>query len=368
MNIVFVCKRYYTGKDVIGDRFGRLYAFPTQLSRLGHQVTVLCLDYRNDSRCEDLIEQFGPGSVRWVVASARNIFGFQIKTIYRAIKAAKPMVIVGSSDIPSLWLTRKLSRLLGVEYAVDLYDNYESFGQARIPGFRRMLKASIKDAGAIIVVSSALKAKVIEDYAPLGSVIVMTNGVVRSSFFPGDRSTARLALGLPLDLRLIGTAGTLSRMKGLDTVYRAWARLEGFTEDLCLVLAGRVEPKLPVPSGARILYLGELSEAQVSNLFRALDVGIIPVHDSEFGRYCFPQKLFEMAACGLPIVAAKVDAIAQTIRASPEVLFTPGDDEGLAKAVLVQLEKSHQIDIKPMEWPELIESVAPVILGLAKRI
>ena len=367
MKIVFVCKRYYTGKDVISHRFGRLYEFPTQLARLGHQVTVLCLDYRNDDRHENFTEHFGVGSVRWVIATVRTILCFEIGVIYRTIKAVQPEVVVGSSDIPSLWLARKLSRLLGVAYAVDLYDNYESFGQARIPGVRRVLKACVRDAGAVIVVSSALREKVISDNSTRGTVAVMTNGISRSSFFPGDRATARAALGLPINSRLIGTAGNLSRMKGLDTVYSAWARLEGSAEDIYLVLAGRVEPEFPVPSGERVLYLGELLEAQVSQLFRALDVGIIPAHDSEFGRYCFPQKLFEMVACGLPVVAAKVGAITQTLRASPEVLFAPGDEEGLSAAVLLQLERSHRTDIKTMEWSELVETLEPVILDLGNK-
>lgn len=364
MKVVFVCKRYYTGKDVIRHRFGRLYEFPTQLACLGHQVTVLCLDYRNDDRHEGFEEQFGSGSVRWIIASVRHVIGFEVGVIYRAIKAGQPEVVIGSSDIPCLWLARRLARRLGVAYVVDLYDNYESFGQARIPGFQRMLKASIKDADAVIVVSSALRAKVHVDYAPRGSVVVMNNGIVRSSFFLGDRVAARVALGLPLNARLIGTAGHLSRMKGLDTVYDAWTRLEGLAEDAYLVLAGRVESKFPIPSSARVLYLGELLEEQVGQLFRALDVGIIPAHDSEFGRYCFPQKLFEMVACGLPVVAARVGAITETLRANPEMLFAPGDVESLIETVMTQLDNSQLVDIKPMEWSELVESVEPVILHL----
>lgn len=367
MNVVFVCKRYYTGKDVIRHRFGRLYEFPAQLARLGHLVTVVCLDYRNDDPHEDFIEQFGSGSVRWIIVSMRRILGFEIGGIYRIIKSAQPAVITGSSDIPSLWLARRLSRLLGVAYVVDLYDNYESFGQARIPLFQRVLRACIREAGAVIVVSSALQSKVINDYAPRGDVVVMTNGIERSSFFPGDRETARIALGLPLNAKLIGTAGNLSRMKGLDTVYSAWAGLEGLVEDLYLVLAGRVERAFPVPSGVRVIYLGELLEVQVSQLFRALDVGIIPAHDSEFGRYCFPQKLFEMVACSLPIVAARVGAITHALQASPEVLFAPDDDEELTAALILQLENLRLADIKPMEWDELIESVEPVILDVAKQ-
>ncbi|MDH1623627.1 glycosyltransferase family 4 protein [Pseudomonas chengduensis] len=364
MNIIFVCKRYYTGKDVIRHRFGRLYEFPSQLARLGHQVTVLCLDYRNADHHEDFTEQFGSGAVHWIIASVRNVIGFQVGTIYRSIKTQQPELVIGSSDIPCLWLAGKLARRFGVACVVDLYDNYESFGQARIPGFRRLLKNSIQSADAVVVVSSSLKEKVDNDYAPRGAVAVMINGIVRTSFFPGDRMAARAALGLPLNARLIGTAGGLSRMKGVDTLYDAWEKLESLTDDVYLVLAGPAQSGFPVPAGARVIYLGELSEAQVGELFRALDVGIIPAHDSEFGRYCFPQKLFEMLACDLPVVAARVGAIAQTLQANPEILFATGDVDSLLGVILTQLESLHVADIRPMEWGELVGRVEPVIRTL----
>jgi len=366
LRIIFVCKRYYTGKDVVLHRFGRLYEIPTQLASLGHQVTVLCLDYQNYNSQEDFTERFGSGSARWMIVCTRSIFNLKALAVYRAIKAMQPELVLGSSDIPCLSLTRWLAKRFGVVYAVDLYDNYESFGQARIPGFRRMLKESIRNAGVVIAVSSVLKAKVSDDYAPRGPVVVMNNGIEQSNFFSGARAPARKSLGLPLNVRLIGTAGNLSRMKGLDTVYHAWKALEGYAEDVYLVLAGRAEPDFPVPNGDRVIYLGELLEEQVGQLFRALDVGIIPAHDSEFGRYCFPQKLFEMVACGVPIVAARVGSIAQTFGANPEVLFTPGDVESLVAAVLRQLEKPYLGDIKPMEWRALVESVEPAILNLAE--
>lgn len=364
MNVLFVCKRYYTGKDVIRHRFGRLYEFPTQLARLGHQVTVLCLDYRNGDRYGNFMEQFGCGSVRWIIVSIRQILGLEAATIYQAIKTGRPEIVVGASDIPCLWLARTLAKRFGVPYAVDLYDNYESFGQVRIPGFRRMLINSVRSADAVIAVSSVLKVKVIEDYAPRGSVVVMNNGILRSSFFPGDRVAARVALGLPLNARLVGTAGNLSRMKGVDTLYDAWSSLEGSSENVYLVLAGRIESRLPIPAGERVIYLGELLEVQVGLLFRALDVGVVPARDSEFGRYCFPQKLFEMVACGLPVVAARVGAIALALDANPEMLFSPGDTQSLIRAIISQLERPHLTSIKPMEWHYLVKTVEPIILRL----
>lgn len=367
MKIVFICKRYYTGKDVIRHRFGRLHEFPVQLAQLGHQVTVICLDYRNDDPQKNTTEAFGSGSVSWFVCCARHLFNLEFFSIYRSIKIEVPDVIIGASDIPCLWLARTLAWRFGVAYAVDLYDNYESFGQARIPGFRHVLKHCIKNAHTVIAVSAVLKDKVQNDYLPSGSVVVMSNGISKSSFFAGEPETVRHALGLPTGSRLIGTAGNLTKMKGLDTVYDAWGIIEGLSDNVYLVLAGHVDARLPIPSSARVIYLGEIAEEQVSQLFRALDVGIIPAHDSEFGRYCFPQKLYEMVACKLPVVAAKVGAIADTLQMHPEMLFLPGDTDSLVSTILFQLENRLLANIELMEWGGLIKNIEPLILGSAAK-
>src|SRR5690606_13937251 len=131
------------------------------------------LDYRNDGRHEGFTEQLGSGSVRWIIVSVRHVLGFEVGVIYRAIKAGQPEGVIGSSDIPCLWLARRLAMRLGVADAVDLYDNFESIGQAGIPWCRRMLQTSIREADAVIAVSSALKAKVMNHYAPRGSVATM---------------------------------------------------------------------------------------------------------------------------------------------------------------------------------------------------
>ena len=45
MNILVICKRRYTNKDLINDRFGRLYHFPRVWKEAGHAITLLAADY-----------------------------------------------------------------------------------------------------------------------------------------------------------------------------------------------------------------------------------------------------------------------------------------------------------------------------------
>ena len=46
MRILFLCKRQYTGKDLLDDQYGRLFEFPRILSQRGHRVAGFSVSYR----------------------------------------------------------------------------------------------------------------------------------------------------------------------------------------------------------------------------------------------------------------------------------------------------------------------------------
>lgn len=360
MHIAFLCKRHYTGKDVILDRYGRLYEWPRQLACMGHEVRVWCLDYRS-VRDDVQQHQHEPGSLIWISLGLGGVHAARLATYpYRLRKQLldfRPDVVIGASDIPHVALATWLGRRLNIPCVVDLYDNFESFGQARIPGFRALLAYAISNAHLVVAVSQSLREKVLADHKLTIPVLVLPNGINGSVFSPGVQSQARQALGLPIHAQLIGTAGGLSRIKGLDTVYAAWQHIEPRHPDLHLVLAGPVEKGFPPPTGPRVHYLGELPERQVVELFRALDVGIISLADSAFGRFCFPQKAYEMLATHLPVVVANTGEMASLFAPWPEVLFTPNDALGLATAVLKQLEHPKTPDIQILDWSGLVKSL-----------
>ena len=86
-----------------------------------------------------------------------------------------------------------------------------------------------------------------------------------------------------------------------------------------------------------VITLGELPHALAAELFAALDVGVIYLRDTPFGRFCFPQKAYEMAACGIPFVAANVGAMPALLADAPECLYRADDAESLAEALRGQL-------------------------------
>ena len=92
MNIYLLCKRYYTNKDLLNDQFGRLYHLPVELSRLGADVSVVAIDYRNPYSQEMIVEEV---VFRTAPATPFRLFSLPFR-LYHDARANKPDIIIQS--------------------------------------------------------------------------------------------------------------------------------------------------------------------------------------------------------------------------------------------------------------------------------
>jgi glycosyltransferase involved in cell wall biosynthesis len=360
MRIVFLCKQRYTGRDVIHDCYGRLYEFPRQLAESGHDVHVHCFNYhgQGSGQCVHEVRSgslnlYSHGFGRFPPVS---LFAYPIYLL-RQFRKIRPDLLIGASDIPHVVLTSWLAHKLKCSYAIDLYDNFESFGQARIPCFVYALRKAVRGADLVTVVSAPLKQKVEKEYFPSAPVIVVPNAIDKNIFKPGDKLLARKRLGLPADATLIGTAGGLYRTKGIAPLYKAWTQIERNCPNVHLVLAGPIDNALAPPQGERVHYLGHLPYPQVAELFSALDLGIVTVLDSAFGRYCFPQKAYEMLACQLPVIASDVGVMSALFKKFPQALYPAENVEALAQAAIRQLHRPVRPELDILNWWQLVGGI-----------
>jgi glycosyltransferase involved in cell wall biosynthesis len=133
------------------------------------------------------------------------------------------------------------------------------------------------------------------------------------------------------------------------------------------VLAGPVDSHLLPPTDDRVHYLGSLPHARTAELFNALNVGAICIRDTPFGRYCFPQKAYEMFACGLPVAAARVGAMPSLLAETPSCLYQADDAESLAGVLLSQLENPITSTAVIDDWEKLMASIEPKLIKLARH-
>lgn len=344
--------------DVIVDRYARLYEQPYQLARLGHDVLGVSLSYRP---CEAKRETHdaAPGRLRWLGLSPGNSVAVGFAGLLRypaqaleALREFNPDILVAASDCPHIILGAWLAKRLGICFAADLYDHFESFGLSRIPGIVPLYRRALREADAVTCVSEPLASLVRDGYGASGKVIALPSTINQGLFFARDKEECRLALGLPLDAKLIGTAGGLSSEKGIEPLFRAFEKLADQDSSVHLVLAGKTDPDCPLPENSRVHFLGQLSHADTAILFNALDVGVVYLRDTPYGRYSFPQKAYEMAACRIPIVAAHVGAMATLFSHIEDALYEPDNAASLSGSLTAQLTQGRKADLRIPTWED----------------
>lgn len=368
MRIAVLWKRRYMGQDVITDRYARLYELPRGLAEAGHQVVALCLNYHAGTPVTRQDPVPAPGSLTWHGWQAGPWLVGGLPGWWRALHAELtrllPELLLGGSDAVHAVLTRHLARRLGIPYVLDLYDNYEAFGLTRLPGLRPLYRRALRDAAGIVAVSDPLAAHV-RDLAPGVPVMTLESTIDPARFQPQPRAAARARLGLPDPARLLGVSGSLHRSRGIGQVYETFTALAADDPTLHLALAGDLDRRAPPPPHPRIHWLGRLPHDAMATFFSALDLALIPMIDTDFGRYAFPQKAAEIIACGTPLLTARVGALALLLADSPECLYDPATPGGLARQIRGQLSRPTPARIEIPTWAAQARRLADFLARVA---
>lgn len=170
------------------------------------------------------------------------------------------------------------------------------------------LKPRFVASGIRIVADSHWLRKAAESSALFSGLAITTvhYGLDLDIFSPGDRNTARKALGLAPDQPAVMFAadGVHIRRKGLDVLLAALGRCRPRPQ-LLVVGEGAVE----LPPELTSVVLGPLRQDRLLALaYRAADVFAIPSMEEAFG-----QTALEAIACGTPVLGSDVGGIPDVV-------------------------------------------------------
>ncbi len=175
---------------------------------------------------------------------------------------------------------------------------------------------------------------------PRTSIQTIPNGVdletVQSRF---SKSEAQARLSLPLNAKVIGTAGRLEPVKRLDLFLEMARRIRDRRSDVRFLIAGEGREEEPLRALAarlgiekEMLFLGHRND--VYDVLRAFDMMVL-TSDHEG----LPMVLLEAMALGALIVARSVGGIPEAIQSGLSgVLVNSGDAAALAEACLRALD------------------------------
>jgi len=355
MKILFLSKRAYTNKDLVKDRYGRVYEFSRVLAAQGHGVCGVALDYHRGSSATGTHKP-EEGNPEW---HSFNLFpnpvtGIRdyLRGVAELVENVSPDILVSVSDVYHVIFGDWAARKYNIPHVTDLYDNYECFGAARVPGLIALFRRAVARAEGCVCVSHQLKKHVLDTCNPKRIPEVIINAVDTDLFRPHDSVACRRHFGLPENQTLIGLGGSLTRIRGVQTVFDAHRSLINSSPDIHLVLAGSKDVNTTIPDSEYIHYLGNLDYTEMPLFFGSLDLGIIINRDTPFARFCFPQKFFEMLACELPIVVASTGDVKDMMERCSHALFRPGSDTELLSAIRKQLAAPCRPRVKVATWEQ----------------
>ena len=328
MNILLICKRHYTNKDLIRDRFGRLFHFPKVWSERDNQVTVLAADYLSFRNSRHEIEGISFYSLGF------PSFGVDYMHRVNAIaRAGEYDLVIGSCDSHFGYIALKLAKKLGVPCVFDLYHHYADFGTNRIPGMKSMYYSSLVNANLVVCDSKPLEEK-IQSYN--NNTYVAPQGTDPLVFKPLPREQCIKELHLDPARKYIGYTGALDSRFDYDCLIQAMETITGNDSSICLLIAGTNLSEYDL-NREFIHYLGELPQERIPVVINACEVMCIPYKLTDLASTCNPCKLSEYIVCGLPIVASSISNITDYLPVSRELCYTPGDAASLTESLLRQL-------------------------------
>ena len=324
MKIIFLCKRRPQGKDLFTRPYGRFFHIPRILSERGHNVCLLLLSYKKELRSRGIRH-----GMNWF---AESIFPTgplaYIRRAQRLVRESKPDWVVGFSDTYYGILAAWLGQRYGISFGIDAYDNYESYIPSLKPLHhlwrRALAKATLLTAAgphlAEFMASSRQDKK--------ACIIPMA---ADPHFKPLDRRECRRKLGLPDDRKIIGYSGAVHSSRGIATLFRAYEELKSDHPLLELVLTGRKQKGLSIPSGVR--WLGYLPDEDMPILLNSLDVLVVMNQLSDFGEFSYPVKLYEAMRCHVPAVATNPGPARWILENREGFLARPADPADLAAKI-----------------------------------
>jgi len=342
MRCFVLCKRYYTNKDLLTERFGRLYHLPVGFAHAGWTVEVAALDYRHH-RSSAVVEE---GVTFRALPAAPLALPLLPLRLTAALKRFAPDVIIASGDSHIGFIALQLARKMGVPFVFDVYDYYPAFAGNRLPGMKWMFSRGVERADLVLTASAAMceRMRLLNP-----SVCHIANGVDPSLFRPMDQATCREALAIDGGEPLIGYFGSITTAR-MPLLLEAMRRLRSDYPGIRLLLAGKADIPLEEPW---IIYCGQVAQRQLPAMINACDVVAVPYPRDAFNDMAGACKIAEYLACGKPVVATRVSDH-ETIFANAAASLCEPDAGSLEAALRRQLEEPEIVPFPPhFAWQEI---------------
>lgn len=318
---------------------------------------------------------------------------FSRVAVERSLRARRADVLVLSSyDVALgnlLWSRRKALPSAFIYHSRFRSDFVERLRSARPPyalvgkGLQRFVRwvelVTFRSVDALVAVSPYSKFEIECLAGADGRVRVIPTGVDTEFFQPGDRETARLALGLRHDDRVLLVVGRLAPVKCYDRAIRALAELRNDDSRYVLLVVGRgpEETKLrrladELGLNDAVRFEGFLEGTALRLRYQAADAQLCT---SEFENWSL--SLLEGLSCGVPVLGVPRGGIPELLRLVSDELVANGTAPSEVAAIVRQRlrqadelrrlgRRGREVVVARFDWERIVEELERCFGDLAR--
>jgi len=358
VSVLFIGKRFYTNRDALREKYGRIYQLPWHWSRAGIKTRLWLVDYHTRKAIRET-----DGALRIVSTPVKSVALLRYLLSRRFVHDGNPDVVVASGDCYIGWLGLRVARRLRARFVFDVYDKYDEFtGYHTPPGFD-LFGYLLANADVRLFASRAL----MERAGGAGPSVLVPNGIDTMLFASMDMRTCRKEMGLPEGAVYVGYVGSMSADRGADDLIAAVQLLRDGGLDVQVLLAGHKDTAVAWTQPF-VRYLGNVSYARVPIVMGCCDVLALPYRRSDYLDMASSCKIAEYIAMERPLAATKTPNFVKNYPVAAgrlgKLLAKPSDPHDLARVIAIQLRNPLSVAIpEGVSW-QFIANRARADIGL----
>lgn len=287
-----------------------------------------------------------PSTLCWVSEATRSRFWFCVQLIKLIVSGTRfDLIICGHINLlPLAWAMRLLNRapLIMIVYGIDAWH----------PTGRWIVDGLVNRVDKLIAISSLTRDRIASWSGIRAEAISIVPNAIHMELFgvckPKEDLVDRYDLSNSSVLLTLGRLSAAERYKGIDEVLEVLPELIEQIPNLKYIVGGdgddvcRLQEKsLELGIADRVIFTGYIAENEKLEYYSLANAFVMPGRGEGFG-FVF----LEAMACGIPVVASKLDGSREAVRDGEiGVLVDPDNRLELKAGILQALGRPREIPV-----------------------
>lgn len=192
----------------------------------------------------------------------------------------------------------------------------------------------------LIMVTKSFKENVVSRGVDENKVHVITNGVNQELFYPKEKNITLLKKYGLEDKFIVSYVGAHGISQNLSTILEVAQSLEEDNEiQFVFIGEGAEKDKLKDTVNEKgilnVIFIDSQPKEMIPEFYNLSNISLIPLKNIELFKTFIPSKMFEIMACGVPIVASLEGEAADILNKSKAArVVKPDNSEEIKKAII----------------------------------